>query len=196
MKAIFRMPILNDKNIRKYLINKLNNQAIRPKALFEELSVHNGNAIADVVAVYNDTHCYEIKGDGDKIERCLKQGQYYNYAFGKITVVTTNRHLARAEKILPEFWGIMLAEENGEDISLKPIRKASLNKDFDKTRALLTLWKAEMLNIIEENSQNNIKNKSRKYLAQLISHTKKKQELRREISDSLISRFYQCSSGV
>ena len=52
---------LNDSEIRRSLIQKLNNQAKQPKAILEELRVHNGNAIADVVAIHNNAHCYEIK---------------------------------------------------------------------------------------------------------------------------------------
>ena len=52
------MSQLNDVSIRKSLILKLKNQAVRPKAIIEELRVHNGKAIADVVALYAEAHCF------------------------------------------------------------------------------------------------------------------------------------------
>jgi len=189
------MELLDDKTIRINLINRLNNQAIKPKAVIEELHVHNGNAIADVVALYKEAHCFEIKGDGDKIERAVKQGYYYNLSFRKITLVTTAKHLAKAINILPEFWGIMVADTKGGKVLLKHSRKAKNNPNFDKTLALLTLWKSEMLNLIEQKNSKT-ENKSRKLLADLIAHSKKKNELSYNISSTLIDRHYHHTEGM
>ncbi|MDD2791403.1 MAG: sce7726 family protein [Sulfurimonas sp.] len=178
---------LNDKEIRFSLIEKLNNQSIKPKAIIEELSVHNGNAIADVVTLHNEAHCYEIKGDGDKIERILTQGEYYNLSFRKITLVTTNKHLQRAIKLAPVFWGIMVAEEVENKIILKYIRKAKNNPDFDKSVALLTLWKDEMLNLVQTKTKQDTK-KSRAILAELIAGSKRKMELSQDITLTLLDR--------
>jgi len=144
------MTRLDDKVIRPNLISRLKRQSIKPKAVIEELRVHNGNAIADVVALYNEAHCFEIKGDGDKIERAVKQGHYYNSSFRRITLVTTTRHLDKAVNVLPEFWGIMLAERRRNEILLKYVRRAKDNACFDKSLALLTLWKSEMLALLEQ----------------------------------------------
>ena len=90
------MRLLNDIDIRVALIEKLQSMPTKPKAVIEELRVHNGNAIADVVALYKEAHCFEIKGDGDKIERIVTQGRFYDFSFRKITLVTTTKHLAKA----------------------------------------------------------------------------------------------------
>lgn len=45
---------LGDKEIRQLLIRRLENASRIPKAILEELRVHNGNAIAGVVSV----HCH------------------------------------------------------------------------------------------------------------------------------------------
>lgn len=187
------MAPMYDKLIRTTLISKLENQAVKPKAVIEELRVHNGNAIADVVALYKDAHCFEIKGDADKIERAVKQGRYYNLSFRRITLVTTTRHLDKAIELLPKFWGIMIAERKDGRVILKYIRGAKNNSGFDKSLALLILWKAEMLTLIEQHDRS-IKKSSRRLLAQLISRTKKKVELSNNISTALIARHYQTSS--
>lgn len=187
------MAPIYDKLIRTTLISKLKNQAIKPKAVIEELRVHNGNAIADVVALYKDAHCFEIKGDGDKIERAVKQGNYFNLSFRRITLVTTSKHLSKAIEVLPKFWGIMIAEKKDDKLTLKYIRRARNNSCFDKCLALLILWKSEMLTLIEQHNKST-KNKSRRLLAQLISRSKKKVELSNNISSVLLSRHYQTSS--
>jgi hypothetical protein len=186
---------LDDKLIRANLIGRLNNQTRKPKAIIEELHVHNGNAIADVVALYKEAHCFEIKGDSDKIERVIKQGHYYNLSFRKITLVTTIKHLDKAIDILPEFWGIMVAKRKNGKVLLKHIRKTKNNPDFNKSLALLTLWKSEMLNLIEQKNYRT-QNKSRKLLAELIALSKKKEELIYNISSTLIDRHYQTTVGM
>lgn len=153
----------------------------------EELRVHNGNAIADVVALYTEAHCFEIKGDGDKIERILEQGKYYNLSFRKITVVTTLKHLKKALSIAPSYWGIMIAEEIDNQIKIKYIRAGKNNPNFNKSIALLTLWKEEMLELIESKKKN--KNSSRAVLAELIASNKRKLELSQNIAITLLDRY-------
>jgi hypothetical protein len=180
---------LNDKEIRYSLISRLNTQAIRPKAIIEELRVHNGNAIADVVALYNEAHCYEIKGDGDKIERIHAQGQFYNLSFRKITLVTTRKHLEKALQTAPDFWGIMIAEYKNGTVKLRYIRKAGNNSNFDKKTALLTLWKDEMLNLLssDTNRQKNLR-QSRMTIAEILAKKIKKTKLSQDISYTLLNR--------
>jgi hypothetical protein len=180
---------LNDIDIRKSLIKKLEGQASKPKAIIEELRVHNGNAIADVVAIHNNAHCYEIKGDGDKIERALEQGEFYNQVFWKITLVTTSKHLSKALSLLPNFWGIMVAEDLDSVVRLVYVRKSTPNNCFDKKKALLTLWKSEMLNLVAP-QQRKKHIWTRDSLSTQISQTKKKIQISREIS-SLLTKRYQ-----
>ena len=181
---------LDDKLIRTNLISRLNNQKTKPKAIIEELHVHNGNAIADVVALYKEAHCFEIKGDNDKIERAVKQGRYYNLSFRKITLVTTTKHFVKAIEVLPEFWGIMVAERKDDKILLKYSRRAKDNPNFSKSLALLILWKSEMLTLVKQNNTK-VQNKSRKLLAKLIAYSKKKEELSYNISSTLIDRHFK-----
>jgi len=187
------MAPLYDDLIRTNLISKLENQTIQPKAIIEELRVHNGNAIADVVALYKDAHCFEIKGDGDKIERAVKQGYYYNLSFRRITLVTTAKHLNKAMELLPKFWGIMIAERKDNRVILKYIRGAKNNSIFNKNIASLILWKSEMLALVEQQDKS-IKKNNRRLLSQLISRSKKKMELSNNISTALLARHYQISS--
>jgi len=177
--------ILNDKEIRSALLKKLKNQATQPKAIIEELRVHNGNAIADVVALYNEAHCYEIKGINDKVDRIQVQGSYYNSAFRKITLVTTENHIKKALNIAPDYWGVILASFSRGNVYLSYERGAKLNPDFNKELALLTLWKSEMLSLLEESKH---KRKPRDFLAQLISSAQKKTELSNNICGQLLGR--------
>lgn len=176
--------MLNDPEIRKALIDRLLSQSNKPKAVIEELQVCNGRAIADIVALYSEAHCYEIKGANDKVGRILSQGEFYNAAFRKITLVTTENHLEKALDISPSYWGIMIAKGGVSSIRIRHIRGAELNPYFDSKVALLTLWKSEMLHILNGAH----KQKPRDFLAQLISETKKKADLSNIICESLFER--------
>jgi hypothetical protein len=176
---------LNDATIREALLRKLERQKSRPRAVLQELHVHNGKAIADVVTLHSEAHCYEIKGATDRIERITAQGMYYNVAFRRITLVTTECNLRRALKLAPRFWGVMVATADGETVRFRHVRAAMLNSHFEKQTATMTLWKSEMLELV---SVPGADRKPRKLLAQLIAETRRELELSTSICDLLFSR--------
>ena len=182
---------LNDATIREALLRKLERQKSRPRAVLQELHVHNGKAIADVVTLHSEAHCYEIKGATDRIERIAIQGSYYNSVFRRITLVTTECHLQRARKLAPEFWGIIVAIPDGETVRFRYVRAARLNPNFEKQSAAMTLWKSEMLELVSESGA---ERKPRRLLAQLIAETRRELELSMTICDLLIGRRLQPQS--
>lgn len=180
-------PTLGDGEIRAALIKRLWASTL-PKKIIEELRVHNGNAIADVVTLHNDMHCYEIKGENDSISRVLQQAKFYNVAFRKITLVTTARHRASAERLAPSHWGIMLAYFKDDRITLKYIRPTSTNPYYDKKLALLTLWRSELAEVATPITNEKIKNLSRASLSNLIGDSLGKDDVSRQISAQIIAR--------
>lgn len=140
------MQKLTDKEIRLALLVNLGRRSNPPRATLEEVHVCNGNAIADVVAVYKTMHCYEIKGETDSINRIVRQSQFYDQAFPRITLVTTENHLRRAETIAPKHWGIVLANHshNGS-VVLRHVRGATRNPSYLPEVALLSLWRSELI---------------------------------------------------
>ena len=176
---------LNDTRIREALLRKLARQKTRPRAVLQELHVHGGKAIADVVTLHSEAHCYEIKGETDHIERIAVQATYYNAAFRRITLVTTECKVQRALKLVPSFWGIMVAIGDGDTIRFRHFRAAQLNPRFEKQSAALTLWKSEMLELVSEAGA---ERKPRRLLAQLIAETHRDLELSLNICDLLLDR--------
>jgi hypothetical protein len=176
---------LNDARIREALLRKLSRQTAKPRAILEELHVHNGGAIADVVTLHSEAHCYEIKGATDKIARIKVQGCYYNTAFRRITLVTTECNLRRAIDLAPPFWGILIAIEGGDEIRFRHERAAQLNPYFEKQAAAMTLWKSEMLELVSEAGA---ERKPKRLLAKLIAETQRKLEVSTNICDLLFDR--------
>lgn len=136
---------LNDQTIRAALVLRLKALPVKPRAILQELRVHNGNAIADVVTIGRFAHCYEIKGETDSIQRLARQGAFYDLTFMKTTVVTTAARLSRAIEIVPPHWGVMQASLVAGRIAISYIRHAKRSPDYDKRLALLTLWRSELL---------------------------------------------------
>lgn len=176
---------LNDLVIREALLRKLTSQKPKPRAIVEELHVHNGRAIADVVTLHSEAHCYEIKGETDRIERITAQGVYYNAAFRRITLVTTECNLKRARKLAPRFWGILVAIEDEGAVRFRHVRAAQLNPKFEKQSAAMTLWKSEMLELV---SHAGAERKPRRLLAELIAETRRELDLSMSICDLLFGR--------
>ena len=182
------MERLNDKHIRTALISYFENKGFRQFEIMQELHVVQSRAIADVVTLKNESHCYEIKGDGDKIERIIEQGQFFEKSFRKVTVVTTNKHLKKAVQIAPIFWGIMVARKNSQGlVRIASIRKAKINPFFEKNAALQTLWKSELINLSPIKSKS-LERQTRKTLIQMLAENKKKIEISRQIAAMLGER--------
>lgn len=189
------MPLapLNDGEIRPALLKHLRNLAYVPKAVLEEIRVHNGNAVADIVAVHRIAHCYEIKGETDVIARIDRQGGFYDQAFQRVTLVTTENHLACAKRLAPSYWGILLAEKSRKELpTLRYVRKATNSPKYDKQIALLTLWKSELLQMLSA-EEPRLQKMSRSMLTQLIAETQPLRDISAMIGQHLVNR--QASSG-
>ncbi|MFZ6774833.1 sce7726 family protein [Undibacterium sp. SXout7W] len=181
--------LLGDKEIRHSLKIHLTKSSRAPRAVLEELRVHNGNAIADIVAIHNNNaHCYEIKSDKDSIERVQKQAQFYDLVFRKVTLVTTARHLDRAILYTPAHWGIMVAKSWKGRVICSYVRPAGVSNRFDKQLALLTLWKSELTTIAEPISESSLAKLSRKRLTELLAENFSRDWISKQISEQLLSR--------
>lgn len=182
------MQKLTDKEIRKALIVQLGRRAKPPHATLEEVHVCNGNAIADVVAVYKTMHCYEIKGETDSINRIVRQSQFYDQAFPLITLVTTVNHLKRAELIVPKHWGIVVANLTPTDsVAFKHIRGATRNPSYLPEIALLSLWRSELINFPNFNNPS-LEKMNRQKIAELIASSLPTKAINEVVGKALTAR--------
>lgn len=177
---------LDDKAIRHVLIQKLASRS--PKAIIEELWVHRGNAIADVVSIHSEAHCYEIKGESDNIQRVITQGKYYDLVFPKVSLVTTQNHLNRALQLAPPHWGILLAYVSVEGIKIRHVRASKRNRSFDKRLALLTLWRSELTEVASHLTEQKVTSWNRANLAELIAAKLGQETLMKNIGEKLVAR--------
>lgn len=188
------MTQLTDKELRAALLARLKAQTVAPRAILEEVRVHNGNAIADVVSVHTRPHCYEIKGETDEIRRIVTQGEFYDLAFQRITLVTTENHLLAAARLAPAHWGVMVASPRTSSgtPALRYVRKSSDSPAFDKQVALLTLWKSELLSLcLDEDTR--LSKMNRLGLTRHIAQANAAYDISSWIGEKLVNR--QATSG-
>lgn len=137
--------LLNDKLIRAQLKLKIHNQTRRKVVTVDELAVDNGRAVADVVALFKNPHCYEIKSELDSLRRLDSQAKIFSEIFPKVTLVTAPVHFKKALEIIPSWWGVIVVNklESGK-IIFNHHRKSKLNQHINKTKLLSILWNSKL----------------------------------------------------
>ncbi|UZN51663.1 sce7726 family protein [Cupriavidus cauae] len=181
--------VLRDREIREALRLHLARRIPAPARVIEELGVHNGNAKADLVAIYREMHCFEIKGATDSIRRLIRQASYFDQTFPKVTLVTTENHLTWCLRYLPVYWGIMVATRKQQGIALRYVRAALSSPRFAKQKALMMLWKAELTSIATDTAKIPVKRAyTREDLAIHLSRALDKRLTLASIQDAIRSR--------
>ena len=83
-----------------------------------------GTTRADVVHITEHfMHGYEVKGDGDTLQRVANQLRCYGEVYDFVTFIVTEKHLPKLLPLLPEWVGILVASAAG----LQPHRAAGYN---------------------------------------------------------------------
>ena len=130
---------VDEREMRLALIKRLSNY--KNCYVFEEFTVPSGKARADVVAVNGHVIAYEIKSDYDSLKRLETQVPEYDLNFEMNYIVLGRKLFNKLDKIIPEYWGIILAEKNRlGNVVLSFQRKAHLNPNlsFESFISLLT----------------------------------------------------------
>ncbi|MFD2720419.1 sce7726 family protein [Hymenobacter monticola] len=73
-----------------------------------------GTTRADVVHITEHfMHGYEVKGDGDTLQRVANQLRCYGEVYDFVTFIVTEKHLAKLLPLLPEWVGVQVASAEG-----------------------------------------------------------------------------------
>ena len=98
---------MNDPEIRALLYPLLTGGAY-----VDELPT--GTTRADVVHITPAfMHGYEVKGDGDTLQRVANQLRCYGEVYDFVTFVVTAKHLPKLLPLLPAWVGILIASDDG-----------------------------------------------------------------------------------
>ncbi|MBX9722526.1 MAG: sce7726 family protein, partial [Candidatus Obscuribacterales bacterium] len=113
---------------------------------------------------------YEIKSSVDNLDRLPRQQKYYNQIFDKISIVADEKHVVKAVKLVPQWWGLIAASEGANGTVLQEIWPARQNQEIDANALVQLLWRDECLSILRVNGiGKGLSQKSRKYLWKVIT---------------------------
>jgi hypothetical protein len=110
----------------------------------EELGLCTGDARVDIAVINGAMHAYEIKSEQDTLTRLPNQIEIYSRVFDYLSVCVGPKHLAGVLKMVPSCWGVILAVDTQNSISLTSVRPATRNPGVDQYSLAQLLWKDEV----------------------------------------------------
>lgn len=151
-----KLRLTSDKLIRSALKKQLEKEYREDlnAKIIEELGISHGAARVDIAVVNGVLHGYELKSDLDTLYRLPEQMRIYNSVFDQVTLVVGKSHLHEAVKLIPEWWGVVIAKKDiGNKVIFQTIREADNNHSKDSVSIARLLWRSEALFILEEVGQ-------------------------------------------
>ncbi len=110
-----------------------------------EVGICAGKRRIDVATINSEISGYEIKSDEDTLNRLEGQAETYGHVLDRAILVTTKRHLDSALRMLPNWWGVIVACTEHGDICLESVREPALNDQYDAFSLAQLLWREEAL---------------------------------------------------
>lgn len=142
---------LRDSDLRAALVRRLTSRHSRdPETLIlEELGLRHGAARIDVAVVNGAIHGYELKSDSDSLVRLVRQARIYNSVLDRVTLVVGHRHAEKAMNMVPDWWGVQLAELGPRGgVRLSSVRRARNNPAPESLAVAKLLWRDEALELL------------------------------------------------
>lgn len=146
MSIIKQTLTLNDAIIRQsFHHKKLRKHHATPDTLvLDELGLQHGKCRADIAVINGHLVGYEIKSDDDSLARLSQQVDAYNAVFDNVTAVVGLSHLVGVKKIIPSWWGIVVAGKGQRGaIHFETVRRAKMNLFSDDFSVAQLLWRKE-----------------------------------------------------
>lgn len=119
----------------------------------EELDVMAGDSLArvDISIINGQLLGFEIKSDRDNLDRLPNQVKVYSRVFDLVTIIAGPKHVCKLDSIVPEYFGIMVAERDlVKGMSLTIERPARLNPEQDAYAVASLLWTNEAKSILQQ----------------------------------------------
>lgn len=180
--------MLLDKDIREPLFEYLEEQHEKVRILEEKTM---GRSRADVVMVLEEEVVgVEIKSDADTYARLSRQVKDYDRFFDRNLVVVGTSHAHHVAEHIPDYWGIITVEEQGENCDFYMLREALENPKKKMLHKIRLLWRPELAHIQEINGMPAYRQKSKDFVQKKILEKIPEEVLQKQISDELFERDY------
>lgn len=184
---------MNDRDIRVVLKKELMQKHANDKdtVILDELGLRHGAVRIDLVVVNDWLHGYEIKSDHDNLRRLPEQIRIYSSIMDRVTLVVGYRHAYEALRMVPEWWGVRLAEKKKRSgtVVLSDARLPIDNSRVDLNAVVALLWRNEALNILEEmEAAKGVRSKTRTDIYRRLVEVSKPEYLRAKVRQQLKCR--------
>jgi hypothetical protein len=182
---------VRDPEIRAELHKRLqlrhaNDENVR---IVDEMGVLTGECRIDVALINGRLEGFEIKSEGDSLARLPRQVQAYGRVFDRLTMVCAERHLEAALSLLPDWWGIEVAEKRGSRTRIVRKRAARANPDIEPRAIAQLLWRSEALAALEHrDAASGLRSKPRRTLWWALAEGMPRRELRALVREALRAR--------
>ena len=187
----------SDKLVREKLIKTLLEQH-DTLGVIQELEVARGRARADVVRLSGgDSHAYEIKSDLDTLRRLPRQIRHYNEVFSTVTLVVGVDHVVEALYLIPDWWGVIVAELDNTELRLSPIREVRQNSHTDYEAISDLLRKHELMKVLSaRNTSAGCHSMSKQRLVQEARQEISKESMVEQLARTLLARDERLASNL
>lgn len=184
--------ILRDKDIREPLFDFLE-ETFGKVRMIEEKTM--GKSRADVVMVAPEAlYGIEIKSDADTYARLARQVKDYDRYYDLNLVVVGTSHAMHIHEHVPDYWGIITVEMEGDEMDFYFFRKPKPNPRMEWKRKMSILWRMERAQIQEWNHMPKYREKSKRFVIEkIIGRVPDKipeELLKRQVSEVLFEREY------
>ncbi|WP_336172961.1 sce7726 family protein [Ensifer sp. MJa1] len=115
----------------------------------DELGLSHAKVRIDVAVISAEVHGFEIKSGLDTLDRLPAQLEIYTKGLSRLTLVCADKHLSKAELIVPDWCGIIAAEKGPRGgIAFETARRARVNPNVDPVQVAHLLWHSEAAELL------------------------------------------------
>lgn len=191
--------MMKDGDLRVALTHRLvRRHAHDPHTLIlQELGLRHGRARVDVAVVNGSLHGYELKSDSDSLVRLSRQARIYGSVLDRVTLVVGRRHAEAAMQMIPDWWGVQMAEMGPRGgILFSSLRRAKNNPSLDPVAVAKLLWREEALELLDQlGAAKGFKSKPRAAIYARLAEVAHPEEIRSRVRDRLRGRTGWRSGG-
>ena len=137
---------LRDSDVRQAAYRRLltHAQACPDTLVIDELGLDHGSCRIDIAVINGHIRGVEIKAEADTLERLPRQVAAYGEVVDKALLIVDPKHLASAMMIVPDWWGVMIAERGAtQGVRFRRVRPERANKGIDPLVLARLLWRPE-----------------------------------------------------
>lgn len=144
---------LRDSDIRQAAYRRLltHAQACPDTLVIDELGLDHGSCRIDIAVINGHIRGVEIKAEADTLERLPRQVAAYGEVVDKALLIVDPKHLASAMTIVPNWWGVMVAERGTiQGVRFRRVRQERTNKGIDPLVLARLLWRPEVQALLRD----------------------------------------------